>query len=346
MNNNEKTYNLVFRGEVLEGFDTASAKSSFNNLLYQNKLNDQQLNQAFSGAHISIVKNISWEKASGLKQKLSGIGLKTEIVETEESQSNSFFKKEEQSEPAQGKSSRTDNSDAQSVTNSHEFSDFDNESNNYKKVFFIPKMLEKISSGKFLTTMIGRFLQVQALLVVICSLVFTVYVWKFVGILFEMVDMGGDGSYIFRGVLVGLVVQVFLILLTYMIVHISLVRAKDIMKIGNAPFFVLRSISVLCKYNAEVYASAAAIVITGVGIISLLLGELFSQFPIEAFGASGIIVGPIIAIAILIFGYLLSELVLILIHIADDVSTMKHHTVSKPDLIADDINAESFVSSL
>ncbi len=71
-------YRIVFTGSLLSGFDIHQVSNQTQHLL---KLSEQEMATFFSGKRIPLKKNISFEDANKLKQKLQTIGLQIAIEE-------------------------------------------------------------------------------------------------------------------------------------------------------------------------------------------------------------------------------------------------------------------------
>ena len=54
-------YNIAFKGEIAEGFDVDDVRASFSERF---RKTDEVIDQLFSGAAITLAKDLAWEKAN------------------------------------------------------------------------------------------------------------------------------------------------------------------------------------------------------------------------------------------------------------------------------------------
>lgn len=69
-------YNLIFRGEVEQGFDVSVTKRKLANAF---KVSDEKVEALFSGRPTIIKKGLTFESGVKLQQQLLNIGAKTEL---------------------------------------------------------------------------------------------------------------------------------------------------------------------------------------------------------------------------------------------------------------------------
>lgn len=77
-------YNLIFKGEVEEGFDISITKKKLANAF---KVSDEKIEVLFSGRPTVIKKGLSFEAGIKLQQQLLNIGAKTDLELSEIKQS-------------------------------------------------------------------------------------------------------------------------------------------------------------------------------------------------------------------------------------------------------------------
>lgn len=83
-------YNLIFRGEVEEGYDIPTTKKKLANAF---KVSDEKIDVLFSGQPTVIKKRLSFESGVKLQQQLLTIGAKTDLELSEIKQSPSISAK-------------------------------------------------------------------------------------------------------------------------------------------------------------------------------------------------------------------------------------------------------------
>ena len=66
-----KLYNIAFRGEIAEGFDESDVRASFSDRF---RKSGTVIDQLFSGAAITLAKNLEWEKANTAASNLRSLG--------------------------------------------------------------------------------------------------------------------------------------------------------------------------------------------------------------------------------------------------------------------------------
>lgn len=72
-----ESYNVVFRGQVIEGFTSQQVQRRLQQSM---KLNDAQLRKLFSGNPVPLKKGVNLEQAQDLQLKLAKIGAQSRVV--------------------------------------------------------------------------------------------------------------------------------------------------------------------------------------------------------------------------------------------------------------------------
>lgn len=90
-----ESYNVVFRGQVIEGFTSQQVQ---HRLQQSMRLNDAQLRKLFSGNPVPLKKGITLEQAQDLQLKLAKIGAQSRVVSSDSKVQTSLPKS--QVEPA------------------------------------------------------------------------------------------------------------------------------------------------------------------------------------------------------------------------------------------------------
>ena len=72
----ESNWKIIFKGEILPGFDLDSVKREFAQLL---RLNDEQARKLFAGKAVILKKELPLEKAEQYKQSFERRGIKVSL---------------------------------------------------------------------------------------------------------------------------------------------------------------------------------------------------------------------------------------------------------------------------
>ena len=193
------------------------------------------------------------------------------------------------------------------------------------KVLFMSPFIDQISKGKVFSKIFTNVLRVIAVIAGIAGIVGWILMWKLV---FEIPAAGVVG---------GIIYQLIFAVLIYMVVHAILIRANHISKIADGGYPVIPVVSVFFKLLGEVYASFAAAVSVGGGILIWFAGRysydllkpvspfLLKHVGGEAFlgGLLYILVGVVFAFFVLVGFYLLSELFVAVINIAKNTTGLQ-----------------------
>lgn len=73
-----KLYNIAFKGEVAEGFDVSAVRASFSARFQKT---GAVIDQLFSGAAITLAKNLEWEKATTAASNLRSLGVLVYVLD-------------------------------------------------------------------------------------------------------------------------------------------------------------------------------------------------------------------------------------------------------------------------
>lgn len=130
-----------------------------------------------------------------------------------------------------------------------------------EKILFAPLLFKKLAQEDILRTFFGRFLFVLA-----AALAVTVFFVFFIGWkeLFEMRSQALIG---------GIIYQLFLVVATYLAVHVTLIRAREVHK-GHPGQPAAFTVAVaVCKIAGEAWGFASALLGTGGGIFVWFAGR-------------------------------------------------------------------------
>jgi hypothetical protein len=194
-----------------------------------------------------------------------------------------------------------------------------------EKFFFMKPILELINEGKIFKTVYAWILRISAALIAIAGLIIWLFGWKGVFDAF---------SYGFAAALGGILIELLLIPLFYMIVHILWLRAEMIEQLPESDYAVIPIMSVSLKLTGELCAICFAFFgiagglylwIAGSSMPNLFgdAGMLLPSLPmLGGFGnplIGGLIAmvsGILAAFSYLVFFYFLSEIIIVLVDIA------------------------------
>lgn len=204
-----------------------------------------------------------------------------------------------------------------------------------EKYLFMKPLLQRISEGSFFKKIFSIILNIAGVIIALVGLVSFVKMWKFI---FELSP---------SGILGGIIFQLFLLIGIYMLVHILIIRAKEIDNLPESEFTVIPIVSIFLKMIGELYASFISIISVGVGILFWFAGwyagdlfrEIFNFIPsfmpkhfglILQFGDEPFVQGLLVVIGgffnaffTLVFFYLLSEGVVVLVNMARDMRMIR-----------------------
>jgi hypothetical protein len=189
-----------------------------------------------------------------------------------------------------------------------------------KKFFFMRPLLDRLAQGAFFCRMVAITLRVVAALIV----------------LFSLVTFFEAGKLVFKlpahGILGGVLFEVFFVLAVYAVVHVLLIRARDIEQIKAADFYALPVGAILLRLIGEAYAAFVALVAVGGGIFvwftNMKLASVLNPFIRTLFptvrddpsfmgGIEFMVSGVLIAVVVLVLAYALSEAVAVLARAAN-----------------------------
>jgi len=188
-----------------------------------------------------------------------------------------------------------------------------------EKYLFMKSALGLISQGGFFSRVVAIGLRVIAVVVALAGLVIFVMAWKMV---FQLPA---------AGVLGGIIYQLLFVVAIYMVVHTLIIRANDIARLQPAEFIVIPIASIFLKLMGEIYACLAGVFAVGAGILTWFAGEdsfymlrnILPFIPFLRFGGATflgglmVIVGGVLAAFFaLMFFYLLSESIVVMVDLA------------------------------
>ena len=130
-----------------------------------------------------------------------------------------------------------------------------------EKYLFIKAALEAFAKEDFFKKITALVLRILCGIMVIFSLVSWIKLWK---VVFDL--KGSD-------VVGGILFQLLFIVGVYMVVHILLIRAKDISGMQKEEFYVLPIISTVLKMMGEVYAAVFVFAGWAGGIFIWIAGQ-------------------------------------------------------------------------
>lgn len=178
-----------------------------------------------------------------------------------------------------------------------------------EKYFFMRPLLEMLASASFLRWLVAKTLRVAAALIVLFSLVAFFYAGK---VIFELSPSGMLGGILF---------QACFIVAIYAVVHAFFIRARDIDRLDARIHTIFPMLSLLLKLAGEAMSVFIALVAVGGGVYVWFTGRsvatILNPMPVflPAFGDTtfmgGIefmVGGMLIAIALLLIFYALSEI--------------------------------------
>jgi hypothetical protein len=197
------------------------------------------------------------------------------------------------------------------------------------KVFFVPRLIEYVSQGGLFRRIVAGFLVVAAVIVVLVNLVVSV------GMVIGYFDRGGAAI---LGALLSFPVAV---IVTYVEAHILLTRARHVREIPQGDYTVIPIVAILFRLIGEL--GLVGVVAAGFqGMLgswflgASLLGSPFGGYGYgyggygagEALiGGVGLFLASLVAgFVVLLFYYLLSELVVVVVDIARDVRSLRGDT--------------------
>lgn len=205
-----------------------------------------------------------------------------------------------------------------------------------QKYFFMPRVLKFIGEGTLFSRIFASALRVFAVLLSIGALVGWIQLWKLV---FHM-----SGAAILGGVLF----QAFFLVGVYMVVHTLWIRAADIQAIGKSEFTIIPIVSIFLRMLGEIYACISVAVGVGGGVLQLfggystlasratssipgldwqqsLLSGLFGGDTTSSFISALLLMmgGAIGALFWLVWFYLASEFIVVLVDIARNTRALR-----------------------
>ncbi len=187
-----------------------------------------------------------------------------------------------------------------------------------EKYLFMKPVLQSISEGNFFRKAVAIALRVLAIAIAFASLVGWIVKWKFVF------------SLPVAGIIGGIIFQLLMVVVVYMVVHVMLIRANNIERLPESEYTVIPIVALCLKLFGEMYASFLVVTgvagglyiwMTGRNAGSDLLGIIAPLTP--AFGdltflggVKFILSGATMAFIALLISYFLSEAVIVMVDIA------------------------------
>lgn len=178
------------------------------------------------------------------------------------------------------------------------------------RYLFMNRLLPLLGKPGFLSKLVAVMLRVSAAVVTLVSIAFIFHAGKKTFELTTQTIMGG------------VLFDVLYIVAIYAVVHAILIRASDIEHMPQQDFTVLSMGAILLKLVGEVYAFFVALTAIGGGIyvwftnqgVSTILNPMPWFYPAPSNpnftgGLTIILAGLLLATAVLIFFYMLSELI-------------------------------------
>ena len=230
------------------------------------------------------------------------------------------------------------------------------------KYFFMPRVLKFIGEGTLFSRIFASALRVFAVLLSIGALVGWIQLWKLVFVVDRwlfigswsftirenielwMLGLDGRGAAILGGVLF----QAFFLVGLYMVVHTLWIRAADIQAIGKSEFTIIPIVSIFLRMLGEIYACISVAVGIGGGVLQLFAGDsglasratssipglgwqqsllsgLFGGFTTSSFISALLLMvgGAIGALFWLVWLYLASEFIVVLVDIARNTRALR-----------------------
>jgi hypothetical protein len=195
-----------------------------------------------------------------------------------------------------------------------------------EKYFFMKPVLELINEGKIFKTVYAWILRISAALIAIAGLIIWFFGWKGVFDAF---------SYGFTMALGGILIELLLIPFFYMIVHTLWLRADTIERLPESDYAVIPIMSVTLKLTGELnailfvffgIAGGFYLWITGNSMPNIFGGLDFTAPSLPLFGMansfvsglSAMVAGGLFAFGFLVFFYFISEIIIVLVDIAQN----------------------------
>lgn len=177
-----------------------------------------------------------------------------------------------------------------------------------EKYLFVPSLLAALARPSFVRGALAAALVALAALVLGYGLVVFVHAWRTMSNLSTAAVLGG------------VVFEVALVVAVYAVMHIALIRARELRQQPNAAPPMLASAPIVVRALAEIYAAFVALVATGGGVfvwfagrgVSTILRPLPPASPLVGDGSflGGILLicaGLATAVAAVFAGHLIAE---------------------------------------
>jgi len=188
-----------------------------------------------------------------------------------------------------------------------------NQNMDMNRYLFMNRLLPLLGKPGFLNKLVGLMLRVAAAVVILVSIAFIFHAGKKTFELTTQTIMGG------------VLFDILYIIAIYSVVHAILIRGREIEQMPQHEYMVLSMGAILLKLVGEVYAFFVALTAIGGGIyvwftntgVSTILNPMPWFYPAPSNpnftgGLTIILVGVLLATAVLIGFYMLAELVTLL----------------------------------
>ena len=179
-----------------------------------------------------------------------------------------------------------------------------------EKYFFMKPLLALLARGSFFKKLVSLTLRISAAVVILGSLATFFKAGK---VVFELPASGIMGGILF---------QLFFIVAIYAVVHILLIRARDIDNLSDEKIIALPIGAILLKMVGEIYASFVGLLAVGGGVFVWFTGRKIEAIlkPVPSFfppmgsdpnfmgGIEFMLGGILISLGVLIGAYILAEI--------------------------------------
>lgn len=186
------------------------------------------------------------------------------------------------------------------------------------KYFFMKPVLQFVSEGQFFRNLVAIALRVLAIALAFASLVGWIVKWKFVF------------SLPVTGIIGGIIFQLLMVVVVYMVVHVMLIRAHNIERLPESEYTVIPIVSLCLKLIGEMYASFITVTAVAGGLYIWMTGRdagkdllgilspLAPAFHDLTFigGVKYILTGATMGFVTLLVTYFLSEIAIVMVDIA------------------------------
>jgi len=188
-----------------------------------------------------------------------------------------------------------------------------------ERYLFVRHLLGRFGQGRFFARMIAMAVRISAALVVLFGLTTFFQAGK---LTFELPAQAAAGPVLF---------EVLFVVGVYAVVHVMLIRARDIDQLGDNDFYALSIGAVVVRMLGEIYAAFVGLVAIGAGVFvwftNLGVGKILNPlmrglFPVmrdnPSFmgGIEFIVSGLLAGLGALLGAYVMAELLVLLARVA------------------------------